>query len=344
MQVTADVIRRYCDQKFAEEKRDSMFRQLAREDLFNDEESFGKSFFEWDADDFEKFFAELKVDSTKSRSFRQTASWSYINYLLTYYREIMDYQMQETGIFRMNPLKDKRFRSLDRKVHSDAVFSDSTFERMCAAIQGHFEYGEAEFTELIVWMFYSGFYDFSEIIELKPEDIDFENATARIGDRTVHLKDRCVELLEINHQIPEFDLYRQTNAMLPYHGSYVWFPVRMTKKTPNGENPYDYAAEIQESRTEHRIRSVISKYFVKLREETSSYISYEMIYYLGIYNFLVESCGEERTKELLTSTGNRGKTQEYNELRGYFESYCAKLKDDSVDFYRLKHSLRQFIQ
>lgn len=341
---TLEIFRSYCDQKFPEENRERMLKILYRSEITELEEKYGKGFFDWDSDQYWDFLSNLKVDSTKSKSFRQKASWSYINYLLSFYRDIIEYQMQETGNYHKNHLADKRFRSMDRVVgENDTVFTNEDFERLCVATNNVFPTGEAEFTELMIWLLYSGAYDFGEIVNLKPEDIDLQKKTAVIGNRTIHLKDRCVELLEINHEIPEYAVYRQINLMLPYHGSYVWFPCRMTKNVAKGIDPYDYTNAQHQERSEEQIRRQISKRFVKLREETNSYISYEMIYYLGIYNYLVERCGVDRLRVLLESSGNRGKQEESKELASYFQEYGAKIDYTTVDFYRLKHTLRQFL-
>ena len=342
MQETADMIRSYCDYKFKEELRDKMYNVLARDSLFEEEEKLGKSFFEWSIDECESYLSNMKVDTTKSRSFRQTASWSYINYLVTYYRELFDYQMQQTGVFRMNPLRDKRFSSMRGK-NDTPVISSLTIERLGYVIHNSMDECEANFTELIIWLLYSGFYDYSEMVTLKQDEVDLEKATAVIGSRTVHLKPKCVELLKLNHAISEYNVYRQTNLMLTYHDSYIWFPYRMTKKVPVGIDPYDYNHEQFEELTVYDVSKKISNRMVKLRKETNEYIGYDMIYYLGIYEYLMEQCGEEKTRILLESSGNRGNREESMELKKLLTQYGYKDGGSTIDFYRVKHSLRQFL-
>ena len=344
MQETADMIRSYCDQKFKEELRDKMYTRLARDSLFEEEEKLGKSFFDWNVDECEAYFTNMKVDTTKSRSFRQTASWAYINYLLTYYREMFDYQMQQTGIFKLNPLRDKRFSSMDRSKNNVPVISSMTIERLGYVIHDSLDECEADFTELIIWLLYSGFYDYSEMVTLKKNHVDLEKRTAIIENRMVHLKPRCVELLKLNHMTEEYNVYRQTNLMLTYHDSYIWFPYRMTKRTPVGVDPYEFTHAQFEELSVEDVCKKISNRMVKLRKETNEYISYDMIYYLGIYEYLVERCGEDKTKVLLESSGNRGMREESMELKAYLSEYGYKDNGSSIDFYRVKHNLRQFIK
>ena len=343
MQETADMIRSYCDYKFKEETRDKMYTVLARDSLFEEEEKLGKSFFEWSIDECEAYLTNMKVDTTKSRSFRQTASWAYINYLITYYRDLFDYQMQQTGVFRLNPLRDKRFVSMNQGKNDTPVISSQTIERICYVIHDSMDECEANFTELIIWLLYSGFYDYSEMVTLKKNQVDLENATAEIGNRTVHLKPRCVELLKLNHTISEYNVYRQTNLMLTYHDSYIWFPYRMTKKVPVGIDPYDYNQAQFEELSVYDVCKKISTRMVKLRKETNEYISYDMIYYLGIYEYLVEQCSKEKTRTLIESSGNRGMREESLELKALLTQYGYKDGGSTIDFYRVKHNLAQFL-
>ena len=131
--------------------------------------------------------------------------------------------------------------------------------------------------------------------------------------------------------------------MLTYHDSYIWFPYRMTKKVPVGVDPYDYNQALFEELTVNDVGKKISSRMIKLRKETNEYIGYDMIYYLGIYEYLVEQCGEERARTLIESSGNRGMREESHELKTLLMQYGYKDGGSTIDFYRVKHNLKQFL-
>ena len=343
---TFDIIKQYCDQKFTNEiQRGKVYSSLARRELLDEESRLGKKFIQFSADEIEHYlFSISNTIYYKGDNIRP--SQSYIRFLVSYYRDFFRYYNTIAEAPIINPMDDKRFRFIGSRVKNDLpIFTRETLEKICLSIDEHdelFVKGDAEFTQLILWLFYSGCLDAGDIIELKEKDVNLQMKTAKLqGGRTIHLPDPCVELLKKNHMIPEFESYRFTNLMIPYHDSYVWFPYRM-KKTPDGSDPYDYAFQQQQERQLTRVKGSISVRLSKIRDGLNVFVKPTLLYYRGIYDYIVSRCGEERTRELLTTENGRSNMANVEEFNRYVDEYGARLSNRS-ELYIIKGNLKAFL-
>ena len=340
---TFEIISKYCDQKIEDDvQRPRTLNALARASLFEEEERLQKSFFDFSEDEIENYILNLCHSNIYGGG--KKLSQRYVRWLVSYYRDLFQFYMLETGHFFQNPFDDKRFRSIGGFVKEDmSQFTRGTLERLSLSIEEHFEPGEAEFTNMFLWLFYSGVFDIPELIDMKENDVDLLAGTATLSDRTIHLKEEAVDLLKKNHEIQEYRIHRFTNLMMPYHGSYIWFPYRKVTP-PGGIDSYDYAYAQHQARQENRVRDIVSKKMAKIRSVCNVYIKPDLLYYRGVYDYIVSRCGLARTSDLLLSDGRH--TQDAmdraDEFQMYLKEYGAKsIKKDEI--YITKGNLRAFL-
>ena len=342
---TFDIIQQYCDQKIANEvQRSKVYASLARKELLEAESRFGKSFFQFSSDEIEQYLFSIS-NNIYYKGDNIRPSQSYIRFLISYYRDLFRFYNTVADVPIVNPMDNKRFRYIGSEVKNDLpIFTRDTLERLCLSIEEHnevFAKGDAEFTQLILWLFYSGCFDAGDIVEMKEKDVNLRKKTAKLKGRTIHLQDPCVELLKKNHLISEFESYRFTNLMLPYHDSYVWFPYRMTK-APDDSDPYDYAYKQQQERTFLRVKGLISIRLSKIREELGVFVQPSLLYHRGIYDYIVSQCGEERTRELLTAESGRNNMANVEEFNRYIEEYGARISN-RTELFKIKGNLKVFL-
>lgn len=340
---TLEMIKRYCEQKIENEsQRIRTASVLARPFLFEEEERLQKCFFDFSVDEVEQYILNL-CHSTNYGGGKKV-SQTYVRWLLSYYKDLFQFYMLETGRYFMNPFDDKRFRSIGGLVKEDfSNFTKGTLERLTLSIEEHFVPGEAEFTNMLLWLFYSGVFDITELLAIKEDDVDLQAGTAKLPDRMIHLKEECVDFMKKNHEIREYQSGRFTNLMMPYHGSYIWFPYREVTP-PDGTDSYVYAYNQHQARQETRVRDIVSKKLAKIREECNVYVKPDILYYRGIYDYVVSRCGIERMREILFSKGKHTEEAMRNadEFQSYLKEYGARyIKKDEI--YVTKGNLRAFL-
>ena len=338
---TCDIFSRFCDQKFQDdEKRSRIYNALVRDELLAEESRLGKSFFEFDEDEIEQYLLKLSNQAYyKGKSIR--ISQSYLRNLASYYRLAFQFYIEESGK-SWNPLTDDRFRHIGSRSKNDLpIFSRDTLERICLSVGEHFDEGDAEFTQLLLWLFYSGVERNDEIINIRDEDIDWEAGTISLHDRTIYPQNDCMDLLKKNHQIDQFRVGRLTNLMLPYHDSYVRFPIRL-EKAPDNSDPYEYAFEQHQKRDIWRIKDIISKRFARVRNEIGVFVQPSTLYYRGIFDYIVSQCGMAHAGEIIWAESNRNTIENAEEFNRYLKEYGAKVSARN-DIFKIKGNLRAFL-
>ena len=340
---TLDIINKYCENKIEDlAQRSRTVKALARPSLFAEEERLQKCFFDFSEEELEQYF--LGLCHSNIYNGEKKLSQTYVRWLLSYYRDLFRFYMVETGHYFLNPLEDRRFRSLSGMVKDDmSHFTKGTLERLSLSIEEHFEPGEAEFTNLLLWLFYSGAFSIQEVVDLKEDDVDLASGVAFIENRTIHLKEECIDLLRKNHEIEEYKIHHFTNLMMPYQGSYIWFPYREVTP-PDGIDSYSYAYEQHQSRSVARVRDIVNKKLAKVREACNVFVKPDLLYYRGIYDYIISQCGFERTKELLLSDGGHTADSMRNadEFQAYLKEYGARLTNKD-EIYIAKGNLRAFL-
>ncbi len=303
--------------------------QVDRPEVYAYEDELGKQIFDMDV---EELFG-LLLSFNKNREFGDSNfSISYGSYdqIASTYRSIWNFYIDNIEIIR-NPWNDKKMRgaaAAKRLAESKKAFTYDIIERVLSRIRQDYEdtnYDYGKYLECLILLFYNGFAEAQEIVLLKEDAINFRTHEVRLPGRTIHLSDRCFELLEYVHSLHEIATLRGSYAAVPYQDGYFKIAIR--------------AKEIEtfQEKSLVEVGAILTrKITMNIRKKYGVDINYRIIYLLGFYDFIVSRAGKERTKELITSVRNSADAQE---LMKYAKEYGVVAENVSY----IKKLLRPFI-
>lgn len=303
--------------------------QVDRPEVYAYEAELGKQIFDMDV---EELFG-LLLSFNKNREFGDSNfSISYGSYdqIASTYRSIWNFYIDNIEIIR-NPWNDKKMRgtaATKRLAESKKAFTYDIIERVLSRIRQDYEdtnYDYGKYLECLILLFYNGFAEAQEIVLLKEDAINFKTHEVRLPGRTIHLSDRCFELLEYVHSLNEIGTLRGSYAAVPYQDGYFKIAIR--------------AKEIEtfQEKSLVEVGAILTrKITMNIRKKYGVDINYRIIYLLGFYDYIVSRAGEERTKELVTSVRNSADAQE---LMKYAKEYGVVAENVSY----IKKLLRPFI-
>ena len=152
------------------------------------------------------------------------------------------------------------------------------------------DYTRADYVELVMLLFYSGFSKQTEILEFK--EVDLENKSVVLPDRTVVLTDRTFELLTAFHSQGALPTPNRNTTiyhkLLSWHGSYFKFPVRQSQ------------VDVFDNRSETAMRNRISDTIQHWIGKTySNGICMNALFWLGIHDRLAEKFGEDELRTMI---------------------------------------------
>lgn len=158
------------------------------------------------------------------------------------------------------------------------------------------EYGNehAEYLEMLMLLFYSGFKDYMEIVGCKQEQLNPKTKTIALVGRTITLTDRCFYLLQKFNS----SHYVQGNRYLFYIGHWHGglFPYALKESLKDKIADYD----------EKQIRGVLNQqyaYYVLKPHDLK--IHHQTLFYLGIYDRMVARYGLALTLDMIYNTGDK---------------------------------------
>ena len=180
------------------------------------------------------------------------------------------------------------FQNIVRKLHNDSTMNYS--------INGK-DYTRADYFELLMLLFYSGFCEPKEIIKVTETEIDMKNKTCKLFDRTITLTDRTFELLTVFHNQGALTTMNGNSViqhpLCSWHDSYLKFFVQASK------------IEQFNNRSASMIERSISYNITRWAgNKGSTWVCFKALYWLGVYDRLVSMFGEEELNTMILS-GNR---------------------------------------
>ena len=287
---TKELFDKYFETKDADTIRKTR-AQVDRPEVYIYEEKIGKQLVEMNEEElFEMICTFGNKKSVVSDGIRIGSS-SFRKYVSSF-RVIFQFYIENFEIIR-NPFHNEKFKG----IQSEALFADNknrfTRQQMDDVIEklhAKYDYEHANYYELIMMLFYDGFSDAREIVELKESQINFRKKEVKLTGRTIKLSDRCFELLLEVHNMEMMYGIRGNYYMLSWRDSYFKFIVR--PKESAGFQNKDITA------VGRKINFDIAQ---KIAKEFNIDIGYRKIYLLGFYDYLVSKYGEERVKEMITS-------------------------------------------
>lgn len=300
---------------------------IDKPELYAYEQQIGKELIDMDVDDLFGLINEINNKKNGKEIPFMTAHYSF-DHLTVLLRAIFNFYIDTVEPIK-NPLYDKRMRGKEAtkrlaqdkitlrfdyiqniidKVHRDANSED-----------------RADYVELIMLMYYSGFENAEEIVNLKGDEINHRNRTVTLPGRTVQLTDRCYELLQKFDGIDELNEWR-TYFLTTYRGGYFKFIVQK-KQLDNFDN-----------RDFRSVCNMLNRQIsIMVNQPYNTKINYSILYWLGFYDYVVKKYGEQKTNSMLLSFRN---SDDVTRLMSCAREYGIKVNNIS----HLKRFLRPFFK
>lgn len=187
------------------------------------------------------------------------------------------------------------------------------------------EYGNehAEYLEMLMLLFYSGFKDYMEIVNCKMEQFNPKTKTIAMVGRTVTLTDRCFYLLQKFNS----SHYVHGNRYLFYIGHWNGglFPYALKESVMDRIVDYE----------EKQIRGILNQqYTYYILKPHDLKIHHQTLFYLGIYDRMVARYGLAQTLDMIYSKGDKYPDQ-WNLVRidsGLTQKTIASFQDSLLTF------------
>lgn len=300
--------------------------QIDKPELYQYEEQIGKSLVEFDAMEIAEMLKTFSAKTSPGKTYRIT----YRTYavLLSLLRDFFNWYIDTYEVIK-NPCNDKRIKgksAIDLFDEGTEAFSKDTMEDVIETIRNNLVEEYADYQEAIVRMFYEGFPEAIDIVNLKAEDIDHENKTAIVRGRKIQLSDRLYELLVKLNKMEELPAHRGSYLFKSYRGSFFKFPTREKFENEFDEREPEYWA------------GHISRVFNRdLHVKLGLNINARMLYLLGFYDYICGKIGKEETAKMLRSIREPKESQR---LMDFANEYNVQEKNVTI----LKKLLLQFVE
>ena len=294
--------------------------------LYEYEQKIGKELIDMDVDDLFGLIREFNNKKNNKEIPFMTSHYSFDN-LTVLLRAIFNFYIDTVQPIK-NPLYDKRMKgkeAIKRLSEGKEILSFDYIQSIINKIHIDNTSIRADYVELIILLYYSGFANAEEIVTFKGSEINHRNRTVSLPGRTVQLTNRCYELLQKFEGMDEVNEWRLF-YLTTYKGGYFKFFVRENQLEDFNERDIRTVSDI--------INRQISVY---VNQKYKTKINYSILYWLGFYDFLVKRYGAEETNRILTSVRS---SEDVTKLMSCARDYGIRLDNSS----HIKRYLRPFIK
>lgn len=303
-------------------------RKIIREEqLYTYEMKIGKELVEMDVDELIEFLSNMNIRRNNVVSNTVMNNHS-LDQIIVIYRQIFDYYIEEYEVIK-NPFRNPKMRGTELYKNMYKNKERLSWEMVEDIIKKLHTEGSnqtrADYLELIILLYYNGFENATEIVEMQEKDINHKTQTVFLPGRAVHLSDRCYSLLVKFNQMTELEGWRNF-VLASWHDSYFKFIIRASKEHEINDRPLKSMRE--------NINVYLCKY---VNNEFNTHINYNNLFLLGFYDFLKEKFGENKVDEMLLSNYDSENVQQ---LLQAAREYGFKF--DSIS--QLKRRLRMFVK
>lgn len=303
-------------------------RKIIREEqLYAYEMKIGKELVDMDVDELIEFFSNMTIRRNNVVSNTVMNNHS-LDQIIVIYRQIFDYYIEEYEVIK-NPFRNPKMRGTElynNMYKNKERFSWEMVENIIKKLHTESDNEtRADYLELIILLYYNGFENAAEIVEMQEKDINHKTQTVFLPGRTVHLSDRCYSLLTKFNSMTELEGWRNF-VLASWHGSYFKFIVRASKEHEINDRPLKAMRE--------NINVYLCKY---VNNEFNTHINYNNLYLLGFYDFLKRKFGEDKVDEMLLSNYDSENVQQLLQAAREYG-----FKSDSIS--QLKRRLRMFVK
>ena len=299
---------------------------IDKTELYDYEEKIGKELIDMDVDDLFGLINELNNKKNGKDIPFMTAHYSF-DHLTVLLRAIFNFYIDTVEPIK-NPLYDKRMKGKEatkRLAQGKETLRFDYVQSIINKVHNDTTEDRADYVELIMLLYYSGFENAEEIATFKGSAINHRNRTVAMTGRTVQLTDRCYELLQKFEGIDEL-VERRTYYLTTYRGGYFKFIVQ--EKQLDGFDDRDIRSIC------NMINRQISVY---VNQPYNTKINFSILYWLGFYDSIVKKYGEEETNKMLLSFRN---SDDVTKLMNCARDYGVKVDNIS----HLKRFLRPFVK
>ena len=199
---------------------------IDKTELYDYEEKIGKELIDMDVDDIFGLINELNNKKNGKEIPFMTAHYSF-DHLTVLLRAIFNFYIDTVEPIK-NPLYDKRMKGKEatkRLAQGKETLRFDYVQSIIDKVHNDATEDRANYVELIMLLYYSGFENAEEIATFKGSAINHRNRTVAMTGRTVQLTDRCYELLQKFEGIDELVEWR-TYYLTTYRGGYFKFIVQ----------------------------------------------------------------------------------------------------------------------
>ena len=292
--------------------------QIDRPELYEYEKSIGKPLVDMEPQEIVDMIKSFKNRSYSNKVYR--VSYRTYDTILSFYRDFFNWYIDNYEVIK-NPCNDKKIRGnnvIDILDSSVKAFTKDDMEDVITKIRNNDIEEYADYREAIMRLFYEGFPQAIDIVNMKDEDINHEKKTVMVRGREIQLSDRLYELLKKIHSTEEFPAHRGNYIMSSYRGSYFKFPSREK-----------YEDELDLRDPEYWAMYIGRMFNRDIKNKLNININARMLYLLGVYDFMVKSVGQEETNRLIMSVNNSEDTRKIMALAkeyGIVEQNVTTLK------------------
>ena len=299
---------------------------IDKTELYDYEKKIGKELIDMDVDDIFGLINELNNKKNGKEIPFMTAHYSF-DHLTVLLRAIFNFYIDTVEPIK-NPMYDKRMKGKEatkRLAQGKETLRFDYVQSIIDKVHNDTTEDRADYVELIMLLYYSGFENAEEIATFKGSAINHRNRTVTMTGRTVQLTDRCYELLQKFEGIDELVEWR-TYYLTTYRGGYFKFIVQ--------EKQLDEFDDRDIRSICNMINRQISVY---VNQPYNTKINFSILYWLGFYDSIVKKYGEEETNRMLLSFRN---SDDVTKLMNCARDYGVKVDNIS----HLKRFLRPFVK
>lgn len=246
----------------------------------------------------------------------------------TLYRDIFNYYISHYEVI-VNPWYDKSLKgkaAYEKLAEGTEALTYDKLMEITDLIYNDYDtdYYLPKYVECIILLFYCGFATSKEIVSMKRDMVDFETKTVALPDKTIHLSDRCLELLEYFNNVEDVGGWKGIYYAVSYHDSYIKFFVRESRVKDFNDRP------------EEEVCAMIVRSMTKItKQKLNTTLNYRSIYKLGFYDFLCEKLGKDevaRIVKLGRSPEDTAKLMEAANEYGIKTTNSGIIKGDLMQF------------
>ena len=290
---TARIINDFFDATATPEYKARNLKTIDRPEVYAYERELDKQIFDMDVDELRGLM--LSLNKRRVVGDDSKISYTTFDFISSVFRQLWNWYIDNVRVIK-NPWNDKRLRGRElTKLYAEnrESFSYANIKEIIDKIKFDYEIlapDYSKYLECLILLFYDGFAESKEIVTFTEDMIDFENHTITIPRTTIHLSDRCFELLQHLHGLNTIDNLRTTVATVSYHEGYFKLLIAQSEIGAFQDRDLTYAAA-----------TIMRKFSMNIAKKYGIDFNYRMVYLTGFYDYMVRQIGKDRTNEILTS-------------------------------------------